>query len=80
MITVRTSEDRVARIDTLVASGEYESRAAFIVEAIDRLSAQLEREAIDRAIVDGYARTPPTAEELAWADASGRRSVADEPW
>jgi Arc/MetJ-type ribon-helix-helix transcriptional regulator len=80
MITVRTSDDRVARIDALVASGAYASRASVIVEAIDRLVAELERRAIDRAIVDGYTRIPQTAEELVWAEAAGRRSIADEPW
>lgn len=80
MLTVRTPEDRVARIDALVASGAFESRAALIVAAIDRLVAELEREAVDRAMVEGYTRIPPTAEELAWAEAAARRSVGHEPW
>ena len=80
MITVRMPDDRVAAIDALVASGSYKSRAALIVEAIDKLVAQLESEAIDRAIVEGYTRIPQTAEELEWAEWSGRRSIADEPW
>jgi Arc/MetJ-type ribon-helix-helix transcriptional regulator len=79
MITVRMSEDRVQAIDELVASGRA-SRAAVIVEAIDRLVADLERERIDREIVEGYTRIPPTAEELRWAEESGRRSISDEPW
>ena len=40
-------------IDELVASGRA-SRAAVIVEAIDRLVADLESERIDREIVEGY--------------------------
>ena len=80
MISVRMSDDRVAAIDALVASGDRPSRASVIIEAIDRLVAQLEEEAIDRAIVEGYTRIPPTAEEMAWAEASGRRSIAAEPW
>lgn len=79
MITVRMSEDRVQAIDELVASGRA-SRAAVIVEAIDRLVAQLESERIDREIVEGYTRIPQTDEELEWAESSGRRSIADEPW
>ena len=63
MITVRMSEDRPRAIDELVASGRA-SRAAVIVEAIDRLVSDLERERIDRAIVEGYTRIPQTAEEL----------------
>ena len=79
MITVRMSEDRVQAIDELVTAGRA-SRAAVIVEAIDRLVADLERERIDREIVEGYRRIPQTDEELAWARSSGRRSIADEPW
>ena len=79
MITVRMPDDRVRAIDELVASGRA-SRAAVIVEAIDRLVADLERERIDSAIVEGYTRIPQTAEELRWAEESGRRSIADEPW
>jgi len=80
MITVRMSEDRVARIDALVGRGSHPSRASVIIAAIDRLVAELEEREIDRAIVDGYTRIPPTREEDAWAEASGLRSIAEEPW
>ena len=53
MITVRMPENRISAIDELVASGSHNSRAALIIEAIDRLVADLERERVDRAIVDG---------------------------
>ncbi len=79
MITVRMSEDRVRAIDELVASGRP-SRAAVIVEAIDKLIADLERERIDREIVEGYTRIPQTDEELEWADWSTEESVREEPW
>lgn len=74
------TDDRVAAIDALVESGDRPSRASVIIEAIDRLVAQLESERIDREIVEGYRRIPQTAEELEWAEWSGRRSIADEPW
>lgn len=80
MITVRMSPDRVERLDALVASGAYPTRAEVVRVAVDRLLATLESEATDRAIVEGYTRIPQTAEELAWAEAAGRRSVRDEPW
>ena len=79
MITVRMSEDRVQAIDELVAAGRA-SRAAVIVEAIDRLVAQLESERIDREIVEGYTRIPSTREEDAWAEWSVRESIREEPW
>ena len=79
MITVRMSDDRVAAIDELVASGRA-SRAAVIVEAIDRLVEQLESERIDREIVEGYTRIPQTDEELEWAEWSTHESLREEPW
>ena len=79
MITVRMSEDRVRAIDELVAPGRA-SRAAVIAEAIDKLVRDLEEEAIDRAIVEGYRRIPQTDEELEWAEWSARESIREEPW
>jgi Arc/MetJ-type ribon-helix-helix transcriptional regulator len=66
MITARTPDELGARLDALVAAGAYESRAAVIVAALERLVAELEREADDRAIVEGYTRIPPTDDELPW--------------
>jgi Arc/MetJ-type ribon-helix-helix transcriptional regulator len=73
-------DDRLSAIDDLVASGSHASRASVIIEAIDRLVAQLESERIDREIVEGYMRIPPTAEEEAWAEWSTVRSIREEPW
>ncbi len=80
MVTLRMPDDRVAAIDALVASTEHVSRTSFIVEAIDSFVAQLESEAIDRAIVEGYTRIPTTAEELEWAEWSAIESIREEPW
>jgi Arc/MetJ-type ribon-helix-helix transcriptional regulator len=80
MITLRISEDRKERLDALVAEGAFPNRAAALTAALDRLLADEARRAIDRAIVEGYTRVPPTPEEDAYAEASGRRSIADEPW
>ena len=80
MITIRMPEDRVARMDALVETESYESRASFIVEAINRLVEEIEEREIDRKIVEGYTRFPQTEEEQAWAAEAGRRSIAEEPW
>jgi len=80
MITVRMPNDRVARIDALVAAGAYPTRASFIVEAISRLVEELEEREIDRAIVEGYARLPQTAEEVRWAEVGALDSILEEPW
>ena len=41
---------------------------------------ELERERIGREIVEGYRRMPQTEEELAWADESLERMLAEESW
>ena len=80
MITVRMSQDRVERVDALVASGAYRTRAEVVRAAVDDLLRLEEERAIDRAIVEGYTRMPQTEDELAWGEAAARRSIADEPW
>ena len=72
------TDDRVAAIDALVASGDRPSRASVIIEAIDKLVAQLESERIDRQIVEGYRRMPQTAEELDWSDWTPPEETAAE--
>lgn len=80
MITVRMSDDRVKELDALVAAGAYSTRAEAVRDAVDRLLKTLEEEAIDRAIIDGYTRIPPTPEEEAWAEWSTVDSIEEEPW
>jgi Arc/MetJ-type ribon-helix-helix transcriptional regulator len=80
MITLRISEERRERLDELVAAGAFPNRAAALTAAIDRLLADEARRAIDRAIVEGYTRIPPTPEEDAYARASAIESIREEPW
>jgi Arc/MetJ-type ribon-helix-helix transcriptional regulator len=74
------SKDRVRQLDALVASGAFATRAEVVRAAVDRLVKTIEEEAIDRAIIEGYTRIPPTEDELRWAEAAARRSIAEEPW
>jgi len=80
MITVRMSSDRVAKVDALVSSGAFPTRAEVVRAAVDRLLKAEEDAAIDRAIVEGYSRIPQTAEELAAADLDLIESLREEPW
>lgn len=74
------SNDRAERLDALVATGAFPSRAAALTSAVDLLLAEVEQRSIDAAIVEGYTRLPQTAAEDAWARASALASIADEPW
>ncbi len=80
MITIRISEERLRRVDEAVSQGGFPTRAAALTAALDRLLAEAESRRIDAAIVEGYTRIPPTAEEDAWARASGLESIREEPW
>lgn len=55
------------------------SRSEIIRAAIERELAAEREAAIDAAIVEGYTRIPP-GELDDWAEASAKRSIADEPW
>ncbi len=79
-VAVRLPEPLLASLDELVASGAYESRAAVVRAGIEAI-ARLERERrIDRAIVDGYTRLPPTEAENRAAIVSLSEAIHDEPW
>ncbi len=79
-IAVRLPEELLKDLDALVASGVYESRAAAVRAGVEAITVLEHRRQIDRAIVAGYQRTPPTAIEHDAALASLRDAVAEEPW
>jgi Arc/MetJ-type ribon-helix-helix transcriptional regulator len=79
-IAVRVPEELLSELDALVASGAYESRAAAVRAGLEAITALERRRRIDRAIVAGYQRTPPTAVEDDAAIASLRDAIAEEPW
>lgn len=79
-IAVRLPGELLAQIDDLVRRGVYESRAAVVRAGIET-AVELDRHRqTDRAVVEGYRRTPPTRAERAAAFASLRDAIAEEPW
>ncbi len=79
-IAVRIPEELLRRVDELVAAGVYESRAAAVRAGIEAVAAEQARQRVDRAILDGYQRVPPTAGDDAAAMASLRAAISEEPW
>jgi predicted transcriptional regulator len=75
---VQLSDELLALLDERAAR-TGRSRSDLIRGAIERDLAAERAAAIDKAIIDGYARKPPP-EHDPWAEASARRSVAAEPW
>jgi Arc/MetJ-type ribon-helix-helix transcriptional regulator len=81
-IAVRLPEELLDDLDALVARGGYESRAAAVRAGIEAVIALERRRQIDRAIVAGYRRTPPTPAEHDAAFASRRHcrgALVSEP-
>jgi Arc/MetJ-type ribon-helix-helix transcriptional regulator len=79
-IAVRLPGELLSEIDALVTSGVYESRAAAVRAGIAAITALERRQQTDRAITEGYRRTPPTAAEHETAIASLRDAIAEERW
>ena len=79
-IAVRFPEELLNELDALVASGVYESRAAAVRAGVEALMVLKRSQQTDRAIVEGYRRTPPTTVEHDSAVKSLRDAIAEEPW
>lgn len=76
---VQLNEALLRRLDERAAK-EGRSRSALIREAIEAYMKDEARDEITRQIIEGYERIPTTEEELAWAEASAREMVEEEPW
>jgi Arc/MetJ-type ribon-helix-helix transcriptional regulator len=79
-IAVRIPQDLLTRLDEMVRSGAYESRAAAVRAGLEAIARLDERRSIDRSIIDGYRRDPPTSAEDAAALESLREAIQEEPW
>jgi metal-responsive CopG/Arc/MetJ family transcriptional regulator len=76
---VQLNDELLRRLDERAAR-EGRSRSALIREAIEAHLHDEEKARIDREIIEGYERIPVTEEEMAWAEASAREGVEEEPW
>ncbi|MDQ1496716.1 MAG: hypothetical protein QOI86_56, partial [Actinomycetota bacterium] len=79
-IAVRLPGELLAQLDELVARGVFESRASAVRAGIEAITAADRRRVIDRALLDGYRRIPPTQPDEVAAVASLREAIAEEPW
>jgi Arc/MetJ-type ribon-helix-helix transcriptional regulator len=79
-VALRLPDETIVEIDGLVSAGSFATRTDVIKQALDRLFADLERERVDRAIIEGYRRIPETDEEMAQAHRNAKEMVDEEPW
>ncbi|MBA2274681.1 MAG: hypothetical protein H0W21_12400 [Actinobacteria bacterium] len=79
-IAVRLPKDLLEKLDDLVRTGLYESRAAAVRAGVEAIAQIERRREVDRSIIEGYRRKPPTHAEEAAALESLREAIVEEPW
>ena len=79
-IAIRIPTALAERLDALVTSGTYETRADAVRAALEALLDAERRADVGRRIVDGYRRIPQEDAEVAAAEQAASRSIDEEPW
>lgn len=79
-LVVRIPAELLGQIDEAVGAEGFDSRSEVARAALFEFFDRRRREAIGRAIVEGYERIPETDEELAWAERAAREMIREEPW
>ena len=79
-IAVRLEESQLEALDSLIADGEFTSRADAVRSGVAAVVAAAESRRIDDAIRAGYEKHPETSGEVEAAHAALREAIAEEPW
>ena len=79
-LVTRIPESLAEAVDGLVRAGVYASRSDAVRAGLEAVVERERRDAIGRAIVEGYRRVPQDADDLAWSDAATSAMIAEEPW
>jgi Arc/MetJ-type ribon-helix-helix transcriptional regulator len=79
-LVTRVDATLIDGVDELIAAGVVATRSDAVRLGLQRLIDRHRRDEIGRQIVEGYERIPETEEELAWADASAKAMIEEEPW
>ena len=79
-LVTRVSDSVAEAVDALVDRGVFASQSDVVRAGLEAVVERERRDAIGRAIADGYRRVPQAADDLAWSDASTSAMVAEEPW
>ncbi len=79
-LVTRVPDSVAEALDDLVERGVFASRSDAVRAGLEAVVERERRDAIGRAIVDGYRRIPQDADDLVWSDAATSAMIADEPW
>jgi Arc/MetJ-type ribon-helix-helix transcriptional regulator len=79
-LVTRVDDDLAAAVDDLVAAGVVASRSEAVRLGLERLVDRHRRDEIGARITSGYRARPQSDAEVAWADESSVRMIAEERW
>ncbi len=79
-LVTRVQDDLAAAVDALVAAGVVASRSEAVRLGLEQLVDRFRRDEIGARIANGYRALPQSEAEVAWADESSARMIAEEPW
>ena len=79
-LVTRVEDQLAAAVDELVDAGIVASRSEAVRLGLERFVDRCRRDAIGEEIVRGYRALPQDEAEVAWADESSVRMIAEESW
>lgn len=79
-LVTRVDDALAAAVDQLVAAGVVGSRSEAVRLGLEQLVDRWRRAEIGAQIASGYRERPQSEAEVAWADESSVRMIAEEPW
>ena len=79
-LVTRVEDQLAAAVDELVDAGIVASRSEAVRLGLERFVDRCRRDAIGEEIVRGYRALPQDEAEVAWADESSVRMIAEEAW
>jgi Arc/MetJ-type ribon-helix-helix transcriptional regulator len=79
-LVTRIPDDVAIAVDKLVEAGVFASRSDAVRAGLEAIVDHARRDAVGRAIVEGYRRVPQEEDDLAWSDSATAAMIAEEPW
>jgi Arc/MetJ-type ribon-helix-helix transcriptional regulator len=79
-IAIRIPNALAGHLESLVASGRFETKADAVRSALEALVDAERRADVGRRIVEGYQRIPQEDTDVAAAHEAAARSIDEEPW
>ena len=79
-LVTRVDDNLIAEVDQLIAAGVVASRSEAVRLGLLRLIDRHRRDQVGAQIVASYLERPQDEHDIAWADESSARMIAEEPW